>query len=1826
MISEEKKQQLLDKIDIVCEIGKSITLKKTGKYYSARCPFHEDRTPSFFVDQVKKYFKCYGCGVGGDVITFTMQQQNMSYPKAMNYLAQKAGINLYKERKKETILQKKKIDAYQLNDFVRKEFCEALLEKDDNAKRAREYLRSRGIDDVTANFFRIGYAPSDKQWLAHKLRRQNTPIDMAVNLGLLYHNNTAAFYDRLIFPINNKQGKVVGFAARTIGCDGQNKYVNSSTSGIFQKSHHLYGLYENLSAIREENKAIIVEGYLDVLTLHQAGIRNVAALCGTALSEHHVNELLSLVRSCVLCLDPDKSGRRSAQRAIPKLFSKGLFVKVATLPDGEDPASFINQHETESFLRIIQQSQSPIDFIYDQLALTTDDVDDPEWSESTTKILCELVSHLPSKSQLAADRYLSQIAKNTGFSKDLVTFTFEKTKQQNSKIVTKRNSHKVKKSSPQEDTSEIESIIAIQNLFLAWRKVKYFAQNYDIYFDYKLFEQFDKRTDEYLFILQSQLKKQIEEGTPYHPKPFRHLRLQKPKGGFRDIAIPSRIEDRIVIQSILNVIAPNIEKTFSPNSFGHRLSANFADSELTFEHWPNLYGKYQAKLRQFLLAPSSSYYLKADISTFYDRVERQRLSDKVSKYIQNDWTIGTVEKFINFHLLHDDSTTAESELNGLPQGPAYGHFLANLYLADFDRFVEYDFPQILGFKHQGYSRYVDDIFILFPSLEEAKRGQMLLSEELSRLGLGFSKEKTNIHPVKDRQPIIDEMKKKKYTLGKLLDNDENLTVQQREILYSAIDEDFLKIQSASDMAKVADNIPFLVSKLIDTVYFKENQDDLINLIIELLFSESFKHSSIGGVLKKTLPQIVKTRWAKSFAKHLQAPTTPDFKRVLFLQSVEENDFYSSLDKELQECIWELLKSTTDFVRFATANCLWANNATLHPKEVRERVKQEKNPQIQARLLHLADKKCTERTLFPAFLERQARQEGELGYHALLVAQLSLPEASRKVINGCCINVPSVNPALVELLYIILRDGSREAVEQLGKLYDNRELRQIVFELLQIILSHVYQLYEDGYIDECSVLELSKNLSYLKNERIKNTISQGLVIPLVARINKETTNSELIEEFREFENIYTQQSDIAGYIIRAKHRNAEAVDVGFLNERGVSYQAYCYPESECLDLFETIEERYVIENGKFKNIYDWLDFIKDASDNELVWYTDTQVFQDKFGDSRALIHYHLDSTHVRICDLLSKRHVGELELTSFMKNIAEISRQLGSQAHRSPTISPYNIIVDACLKPLFINLGTSFCKPRYISTSLACHREDSPSHDSLFLGWLSFEMLTQTCPLSEIKKLPLADGSKKYLTSSPKLETASIFYFRLLKKLTYEYEDYRRPLHETSNCQLIDDYMKDVHELQKYENQGILAEKIMRHSLLVFWHHRISDVWNDPGLSNQGTTTRMIQSYYRLMIETNICQEVKEISFMPFFEIDEFLQNGMHAGSAFLDRMLDWVECQQNQVKNNLSSNTDRRINLLLMYLTLRVELIAYVLVVRKKFFSNWAKKQIAQEFINANDKTKFLIKHLAIATNTEIKVRWWKKEIDFLSADMIVMLDNETQYECFTKTGLSGLYAFACICTNKNEQRQPIQDGIKMISEWEKNVIACFKNKNKLSDSDYKEYKNHYQNIIKNLLGLSCKRVRAKFEDNLMHWATKTVKIVLDEDDKELEIKIDNMVCVTNDVYEKQRVKGEIATCDLIDGKVVSLSTIGYYENKLCQKSQEKQPEHKIKQQDLAINQGDGSVVVANTNAQVNITINKIIKEKVYIHSSAVKPKHQQLLLPQETIIHDEQSESSHVE
>lgn len=372
--SDELRQQA----DIVKVVGDYVSLKKKGNNYWACCPFHGEKTPSFSVNPNKGFFKCFGCGKAGDVFRFVMDIEGASFPEAVKTVADKSGLAVpvveddrareYEER------DRLRNELLQLNQWA-VEFFEKSLTETAEGRRGLAYLEQRGVQEATRRFFKLGYAPNSWDSLAGYLRSQGASLAQIERSGLVSLKEQGGFYDRfrgrLMFPICDAQNRVVAFGGRILG-EGEPKYLNSPETALYTKGQHLFGLNYAREAIRQRGYAILVEGYLDFLIPFQAGIRNLVASLGTALTEQQVKLLGRYAQKIIVNFDPDAAGVNATKRSLELLLGQGFKVNVLTLPDNLDPDEFIRDRGADGYQNLLKTSQSFLDYIVEQAVKTHD--------------------------------------------------------------------------------------------------------------------------------------------------------------------------------------------------------------------------------------------------------------------------------------------------------------------------------------------------------------------------------------------------------------------------------------------------------------------------------------------------------------------------------------------------------------------------------------------------------------------------------------------------------------------------------------------------------------------------------------------------------------------------------------------------------------------------------------------------------------------------------------------------------------------------------------------------------------------------------------------------------------------------------------------------------------------------------------------------------------------------------------------------------------------------------------------------------------------------------------------------------------------------------------------------------------------------------------------------------------------------------------------------------------------------------------------------------------------------------------------------------------
>ena len=392
MISESFKQDLLVRVDIVDVVSRYMQLKKAGANHLGLCPFHNEKTPSFTVSAAKQFYHCFGCGAHGNAIGFLMSHSGLGYVDAVKELAASVGMQVPEWQPRtpaEAAQRERETDLYAVlekaMDFYRGELK--------RSTRAIEYLKGRGASGEIAARFRVGYAPDDWQGLRAAFPQYDDKA--LVECGLVIDNEGKRydrFRDRVMFPILNVRGAVIGFGGRILG-DGEPKYLNSPETPLFEKGREVYGLVQAREAIRTSGRVVVVEGYMDVISLAQFGVGYSVATLGTATTPVHVSRLLKLADEIVFCFDGDAAGRKAARRALDTslpLVTDGKTIRFLFLPDGEDPDTFVRKQGKDSFERLVPSAQTLSGFLLGELRATA------EFSsaEGRTRFLIEAKPHL----------------------------------------------------------------------------------------------------------------------------------------------------------------------------------------------------------------------------------------------------------------------------------------------------------------------------------------------------------------------------------------------------------------------------------------------------------------------------------------------------------------------------------------------------------------------------------------------------------------------------------------------------------------------------------------------------------------------------------------------------------------------------------------------------------------------------------------------------------------------------------------------------------------------------------------------------------------------------------------------------------------------------------------------------------------------------------------------------------------------------------------------------------------------------------------------------------------------------------------------------------------------------------------------------------------------------------------------------------------------------------------------------------------------------------------------------------------------------------------
>ena len=420
-IADEKIDEIRERTDIVEVVSSYLSLKRAGVNHQGLCPFHQEKSPSFNVNSARQIFHCFGCGVGGNVFSFLMRMEGLSFPDAVRRLGEKVGVEVEEEAvSPEEVRRRDERERILRINEVAGEFYQQLLLADEEGAPGRRYLRQRGYESEIVRTFQLGFAPGGWESLAKHLTGKNFSSEDSQKAGLVRpgkqeRGDYDLFRNRLLFPIHDLQGRMVAFGGRVLD-DSLPKYINSPETAVYHKGQTLYGLYQARDAMRHNGEALVVEGYFDVLALHRAGFSGAVATCGTALTADHARLLKRYADKILLIFDEDAAGRQATFRAMDALVPAGLLVSVVTMPVGEDPDSLLKEKGEEGFRLCLDAARPVLEvFIEDQLRVNDESV---EGRARAAEQVLERIKRLPG--DLERSLYVKRLAELTGLDVELL--------------------------------------------------------------------------------------------------------------------------------------------------------------------------------------------------------------------------------------------------------------------------------------------------------------------------------------------------------------------------------------------------------------------------------------------------------------------------------------------------------------------------------------------------------------------------------------------------------------------------------------------------------------------------------------------------------------------------------------------------------------------------------------------------------------------------------------------------------------------------------------------------------------------------------------------------------------------------------------------------------------------------------------------------------------------------------------------------------------------------------------------------------------------------------------------------------------------------------------------------------------------------------------------------------------------------------------------------------------------------------------------------------------------------------------------------------------
>ena len=438
----DEREEIKSRIDIVDLINGYFPLKQSGRSFKACCPFHNEKTPSFMVNQEKQMWHCFGsCADGGDIFAFIMKMEGLDFYSALKMLADKAGVELKRESKDYSKIKDQKDKYFSANEFATDYYEKALTSKE--GKKALDYLKKRGLIDKTVKEFRLGYAPKSTANIVTELKKLGFKEEEIIKAGVAKKRDGKVldyFWDRIMFPISDHSGSVVGFSARTLSDEVQPKYLNTTETDIYHKSKVLYGMDKAKVEIRRLDHAILVEGNMDVIASYQAGVKNVIAVSGTAFTDTQLGIIKRFTKNIKLAFDIDVAGSEATKRAIEMAMQEGFNVKVVVVPDGKDPADAIEK-DKNLWIHSCKGAKYVIDYLFSE-AFSKNDVNNILGKKAIARELLGVIKKIPET--IEQEHYIKELSEKISVSEESLRNALQKVKTIVKKPTTSKESKEVK--------------------------------------------------------------------------------------------------------------------------------------------------------------------------------------------------------------------------------------------------------------------------------------------------------------------------------------------------------------------------------------------------------------------------------------------------------------------------------------------------------------------------------------------------------------------------------------------------------------------------------------------------------------------------------------------------------------------------------------------------------------------------------------------------------------------------------------------------------------------------------------------------------------------------------------------------------------------------------------------------------------------------------------------------------------------------------------------------------------------------------------------------------------------------------------------------------------------------------------------------------------------------------------------------------------------------------------------------------------------------------------------------------------------------------------